>query len=120
MGERQVSKLISASPMVRLTVAAVICAAAGSAQAQQAGSVQRGLKFARQACSECHLVVKEAGRSTNPDAPTFAAIAQTRGLTSAALRSALRTSHPTMPNIVIKGDEINDIVAYILSLKERD
>ena len=108
------------SPIIRLIIAAMICAAAGSALAQQGGSVARGLNFARQVCSECHLVVKEAGRSTNPDAPTFAAIAQTSGLTSAALRSALRTSHATMPNIVIKGDEINDIVAYILSLKEKD
>jgi len=108
------------SPIIRLIIAATICAAAGAAQAQQRGSVSRGLKFARQMCSECHLVVKEAGRSTNRDAPTFAAIARTKGLTSAALRSALRTSHPTMPNIVINGDEIDDIVAYILSLKEKD
>lgn len=110
----------STARIIGLIIAAMMCATAGGAQAQHGGSTARGLKFARQVCSECHLVVKEAGRSTNPDAPTFAAIAQTSGLTSAALRSALRTSHPTMPNIVIKGDEINDIVAYILSLKVKD
>jgi mono/diheme cytochrome c family protein len=111
-------KLIGMVPMVHFVIA--IWAMAGSLQAAQVGSAERGLRLAREACAECHLVVKEAGRSTNPDAPTFEAIANTRGLTSAALTAVLRSSHSTMPNIVIKGDEINDIVAYILSLKERD
>ena len=60
------------------------------------------------------------GRSTDPDAPTFETIAKTPGLTSTALNSLLHTSHPTMPNIVIKGAAAKDIVAYILSLKEGD
>ena len=38
----------------------------------------------------------------------------------AALAAALQTSHPTMPNFVIKGDDANNIIAYILSLKESD
>ena len=66
------------SPMVRLTVAAMLWAAAGNAQAQEVGNAQQGLRLARQVCSPCHLVVKEAGRSTNPDAPTFETIAKTR------------------------------------------
>ena len=108
------------SPMVRLVVAAMLWAAAGNAQAQEVGNAQQGLRLARQVCSPCHLVVKEAGRSTNPDAPTFETIAKTKGLTGAALTSMLETSHRTMPNIVIKGSDINDITAYILSLKEGD
>ena len=63
---------------------------------------------------------KVAGRSTDADAPTFEAIAKTPGLTSTALAAALQTSHRTMPNVVIKGDDANNIIAYILSLKERD
>lgn len=112
-------KLITAAAPVCLIIAATL-AAAGGAQAQEVGSVQQGLKLARTQCSQCHLVVKEAGRSTNPAAPTFATIANTKGLTSAALITMLRTSHRTMPNVVIKGADINDITAYILSLKEGD
>jgi hypothetical protein len=63
-------------------------------------------------------VDKVAGSSTNPAAPTFETIAKTDGLTSTALIAMLQTSHRTMPNIVIKGSDINDIVAYILSLRE--
>lgn len=112
------NKLIGMAPMIRFIIAA--WAMAGSAQAQQVGNAQQGLRLAQEACASCHLVVKETGRSTNPDAPTFEAIAKTPGLTSAALVVALQTSHRTMPNIVIKGADMNDIVAYILSLREGD
>jgi len=100
--------------------AVIMAAMAASAQAQQPGSPERGLRFARQVCSECHLVVKETGRSTNPTAPAFEAIARTPGMTSVALSVALQTSHRTMPNIVIAADDLRDVTAYILSLKERD
>jgi hypothetical protein len=65
-------------------------------------------------------VDKVVGHSTNANAPTFEALAKSPGLTSAALALALQTSHRTMPNVVIKGDDANDIIAYILSLKEGD
>ena len=113
------NKLINRASGVRIMLAAMI-AAAGSAQAQEAGNAGQGLKLARAVCSECHLVDKVPGRSTNPNAPTFETIAKTPGLTSTALNSLLHTSHPTMPNIVIKGADAKDIVAYILSLKEGD
>ena len=106
--------------MVRFIIAAMIWATASSAQAAQVGSAQQGFKLARETCAQCHLVDKVAGRSTDANAPTFEAIANTPGLSSAALAAALQTSHRTMPNVVIKGDDINDIIAYILSLKEGD
>ena len=106
--------------MVRFIIAAMIWAMAGSAQAQQVGSAEQGLQLAREACAECHLVEKTAGYSTNADAPTFEAIAKTPGMTSTALTVALQTSHSTMPNIVIKGNDAMNIIAYILSLKESD
>jgi mono/diheme cytochrome c family protein len=106
--------------MVRFIIAAMIWATATNAQAAQVGSAQQGLRLAREICAACHLVVKEAGRSTISGAPTFATIAMTPGLTGAALTAMLQTSQRTMPNIVIKGDDISDIVAYILSLKESE
>jgi mono/diheme cytochrome c family protein len=114
-----VSSLIGMAPMVRFIIVATILTTASSAQAQ-VGSAQQGLRVAREACAQCHLVDKVRGRSTNADAPTFETIAKTRGLTSAALATALQTSHRTMPNVVIKGDDANNIIVYILSLKERD
>jgi cytochrome c len=107
------------APKIYFIVAALTWAAATSAQAQEMGSAQRGLRVARQTCSQCHLVVKEAGRSTDSNAPTFETIAKTSsGMTSAALIVALRTSHQTMPNVIIKAEDLNDLVAYILSLRD--
>jgi hypothetical protein len=39
-------------------------------------------------------------------------------MTAAALRAALNTSHRTMPNLVIKDDDADSIIAYILSLRD--
>jgi mono/diheme cytochrome c family protein len=79
---------------------------------------ETGLKIAQDICAECHLVVKAEGRSNNPNAPTFEAIARTPGLTRAALAAALQTSHSTMPNFIIKPDDAQNIMSYILSLQE--
>jgi mono/diheme cytochrome c family protein len=114
------NNLTNRASWVRIALAAAIGATAGAAQAQQAGDARQGLRLARAMCSECHLVDKVAGRSTNPAAPTFDTIAKTPGLTSTALYSVLQSSHRTMPNIVIKGADANDIVAYMLSLKDGD
>ena len=108
------------APTVRVTIAAVILATASSSQAQQVGSAQQGLRLAHEACAQCHLVDKVPGRSTDADAPTFETIAKTPGLSSAALAVALQTSHRAMPNLVIKGDDAKNIIAYILSLKGGD
>jgi hypothetical protein len=40
-------------------------------------------------------------------------------MSSTALAAALQTSHETMPNVVIKGSDLSDVIAYILSLNER-
>ena len=83
------------------------------------GSVQEGRRLAREVCAECHAIDNAGGGSTDPNAPTFKVIANTPGMTSAALTSAgLQTTHMTMPNFVMKGDASQDIIAYILSLKE--
>jgi hypothetical protein len=46
-------------------------------------------------------------------------VAAEPAMTEYALRAFLKTSHPTMPNIMMKSDDMDDIVSYILSLKPR-
>jgi hypothetical protein len=36
-----------------------------------------------------------------------------------ALTVWLRTSHPTMPNLIIEPNDLDDVVAYIASLREK-
>jgi len=99
-------------------IIATCVAAMGAAQAQSLGSPSQGLRLARAQCGECHLVEKGSGLSPNPAAPTFENIANIPGMTGAALTAALRTSHETMPNVMITGADTSDLVAYILSLKD--
>jgi mono/diheme cytochrome c family protein len=91
----------------------------GSLQAQEVGNANEGLRIARAVCAECHLVDKLPGQSPNLIAPTFEHIANTPGMNSTALTAALRTSHETMPNVIIKGSDLSDVIAYILSMSER-
>lgn len=104
-------------PKWRLIIALCV-PAMGAAQAQSVVSPSQGLRLARMQCAECHLVEKGSGLSPNPAAPTFQDIANIRGMTGAALTAALRTSHETMPNVIINGADTGDLVAYILSLKD--
>ena len=103
--------------MLKIKLIVALCLAAATAQAQAIGNPSHGLRLAKSQCSECHLVEKKHGRSPTVTAPTFDHIANVSGMTSAALTAALRTSHRTMPNLIIKGRDMSDLVAYILSLK---
>jgi cytochrome c len=91
----------------------------GNLEAQEVGNANQGLRIARAVCAECHLVDKARGQLANLAAPTFEHIANIPGMSSTALAAALRTSHETMPNVIIKGSDLNDVIAYILSLNER-
>jgi cytochrome c len=91
----------------------------GNVVAQEVGNPNQGLRIARTLCAECHLVEDTGGQSPNRDAPTFAKIANIPGMSGTALSAALRTSHERMPNVIIKGSDLSDVIAYILSLTER-
>jgi len=86
--------------------------------AQDAASSAAGLALARQICSECHAIERTQARSPNPAAPRFETIASVPGMTATALSAALQTPHQTMPNVMLNANELRDIVAYILSLKQ--
>ena len=104
--------------LARVVVAAILIPASFHVRAQDIGHPSEGLSLAKQVCVACHAVEKGADRSPNLDAPTFEDIAATPGMTAAALSAALQTSHSTMPNLVLK-DDIANLVAYILSVKQR-
>jgi mono/diheme cytochrome c family protein len=88
------------------------------AYAQPTESVEAGHRLAKESCAQCHGVDKK-GYSANPSAPAFEDIANVPGMTRTALTVAMRTSHRSMPNLVIEGRDAADIITYILSLKEK-
>jgi len=84
--------------------------------AQEVGDPRAGLASAREVCASCHAVQAGETRSPNAQAPSFEAIASTPGMTGTALAVALRTSHETMPNLMLEHEELENVIAYILSL----
>lgn len=96
-----------------------LLAGSGMASAQETGDAAQGRAFAANNCTACHAV--QAGEEASPlhTAPSFTAVANTPGVTELALHTFFRTSHKNMPNFIIASKDIDDVTAYILSLKEK-
>src|SRR6516165_7517524 len=105
----------------RLAMIAVAALTATTFNANaQDGDGAAGRIFAREACITCHVV--EPGNASPrvvAIGPDFRDIANTKGMTATALRVFLTTSHPKMPNLILAPEQIADVSAYILSLRER-
>lgn len=113
----QVFRLSKLQPVVVLA-GIVIALPASASQAQEMGSRSQGLALAREICAPCHAILKGGDTSPDPSAPSFEVIAAVPGMTSTALAVALRTSHETMPNIILDDRELQNLSAYILGLKD--
>jgi len=82
------------------------------------GDARKGRAYAENFCSACHNVLGTDATSPNKQAPPFRSIANTPGMSVTALTVWSRTSHPTMPNFVIAPEDMDDLIAYILSLRD--
>jgi cytochrome c len=96
----------------------IILAIALAAEEPAVADQSKGRVLAKQRCSECHGI-KRGEKSPNAAAPSFTDVADEPSLTEYTLRVFLRTPHPTMPNLIIQPDEMDDIVSYIVSLKRK-
>ena len=91
--------------------------AAGAARAQD---ISTGKGIAQVWCGDCHLVDPRERKSGRDSAPTFLSIARMRSTTEASLAAFLSTPHGRgrMPDLVLNRNEIQDVSAYILSLRK--
>ena len=74
--------------------------------------------FAQSACGDCHAV-RSPGISPNPEAPTFADIANRADLTAETLSKWLRDAHnyPAAMNFDLHRHDVDVLSAYILTLR---
>jgi mono/diheme cytochrome c family protein len=77
--------------------------------------ITRGQSLTQAWCMACHTVGPLTG-SAQPNLD-FEAIARMSSTTELSLRVFLGSSHRGMPNIIVKGRDLDDIIAYILSLR---
>ena len=101
----------------KLALAVAVALSPSLASAVELGSPKAGLAYAERVCAECHEVQAGDSFSPNPTSPTFQEIADTPGMTARALGVFLTTSHPTMPDIIIEPGDMDNVIAYIMSLR---
>ncbi|HEY0837052.1 MAG TPA: c-type cytochrome [Azospirillum sp.] len=101
-----------------LIVAALFAATPALAATDGPGRPGYGKTLAREMCGDCHVVAPGQSRGGDPLAPDLVERVQDTGVTELALRAYLQTSHPVMPNVRLTPDQTDDIVAYLLSLKD--
>lgn len=100
-------------------VMALASAALSAAVPVSAGDPASGQAIARQWCSECHVVADDQA-AASVDVPTFRSIAAVEGFDAGALAGFLADPHPVMPQMTLSRAEIDDLVAYIASLRLAD
>jgi len=86
-----------------------------SPSVQAAGDAAAGKDLATTWCSTCHQM--EGSRIAADAAPPFAAMARNPKVTPDRLRGFLVKPHGGMPDLTLTRQEIENLVAYIESLK---
>lgn len=105
--------------LVRVLALVVLCCIAmASASAATLGDPKAGRAYAKEQCASCHSIVPDGNTSPVDEATPFQAIADTGGINRTALIVFFRTPHRTMPNLIVRGDDADNIIAYILSLRK--
>lgn len=94
-------------------------AAVTAVQAQHIGDIRQGRQLALDVCSSCHPVRAGEFQSPLATAPSFKEIANTPGMTAAALNFWLTAHvHRTMPLLILSSQQVREVSAYILSLRD--
>lgn len=119
----------------RLAALAVIAvsvawtAPAANAQTKLAeGKAEAGRILALRVCTGCHLVASDQPfkpvYAPPPYPPDFKEIANRSNVTAASLQHHLETlpampTNASMPNLMLSMQEIRDVVAFIVSLRDK-
>ena len=79
------------------------------------GDPAAGRQFAQANCAAFHAV--DGGAGGKKAAGSFSDIALLPSTTSISLHAFLLTPHPSMPNYRLTPADVDDVVAFILSLR---
>lgn len=99
-------------------IALAAALAAGGAAAQvPVGDPDAGRRVAEGTCARCHAVTVAGRFSPLAQAPPFRQLADDPATTPLRLRVFLTNPHAAMPDFQFARDELEDVIAYILSLR---
>lgn len=95
----------------------VLGAAAPALAQSEPGDRAAGQRLSATWCANCHRIGPGGPGPATDAAPPFRAIAMMPSTTSMSLRVFLQTPHGNMPDFRLSREEIDDVVAYMLSLR---
>jgi len=81
-----------------------------------AADATNGSALARVWCSSCHVMPGAAPQTVPQGPPSFRMVAQS-GKSAEQLRTFLMKPHGSMPNLTLSRGEIDDLIAYIGSIR---
>ncbi|MCC7252723.1 cytochrome c [Hyphomicrobium sp.] len=79
---------------------------------------EKGRALAERVCVACHVVSRPATSTVAADVPSFLAIANKQGQSMEAIAGRIVIPHPPMPAVALSREEIANVVAYIMTLKD--
>ena len=102
-----------------IAAVALFTAVAGApAAAVETGFAGAGEAYALEICSDCHVVSDRQVRVDTVMLPSFRTIANDPKYSEHWLRTFVRTPHFEMPNFILTDQQLDDLLAYIATLKE--
>lgn len=93
------------------------CWAAPALAQAEPGDAPTGQRVAATWCANCHQVAPGGPGPASDAAPPFPSIAAMASTTSMSLRVFLQSPHGNMPDYRLSREQMDDVVAYILTLK---
>jgi len=102
-----------------LLVALLAMAALPVAAQSSGGDAEAGKALAQTWCANCHMVTPGQATATSDSVPTFMAIAARPNVTGDGLRAFLAEPHGRMPPLVLSRNDIDNMSAFILSLRAK-
>ena len=99
-----------------MSVLSISMALVQTPAAEQRAVPEHGKAIAQTWCAACHLV-SSSQTQVNADVPTFASIARRLPADADVLAAFISNPHPPMPNLGLSRQDIQDLLAYIATLK---
>jgi mono/diheme cytochrome c family protein len=101
-----------------LAIAGLSLMALPVAAQQPPGDPVAGGSIAQRGCAQCHVTGANASQAAVNGVPTFIGLARDPSIDIARLRGFMQAPHPSMPDLALTRREIDDVTAYILSLRQ--
>lgn len=84
------------------------------------GDAELGRQAAERLCTSCHVTETSSSQTVPAGVPTMRTIANKPDQTAERIAGMLINPHPPMPNVRLTREEIDNIVAYLQSLRRPD